>query len=201
MCMYYFHTKWSPWQWAFWLSWTILLKEKKKEFECRPLLPFYLLWPITLFLCAQITIHTQELSHSGFCPCVPIWLRDLTHSPAASVSTTQTCPPPTSLQRLKPVATPVMEKLSLRPRRVFPTDRIHHDIMGFLLRNLKPGGTEWPIGLQALSRKAYYEIKYNRISQTYELGPRMVSIMYLVMFAECRSLTLCVQKCWHCSCW
>lgn len=33
-------------------------------------------------------------------------------------------------------------KLSLRPRQVFPTDRIHRDIMRFLLWNFKPGSTE-----------------------------------------------------------
>lgn len=88
-------------------------------------------------------------------------------------------------------------KLSLRPRWVFPTDRIHHNIVGFLLWNLKPGSTEWPIELQVLSRIAYYEIKYNCLSQTYALGPWMVSIMYLFMFAQYHFLALCEQNCWH----
>lgn len=117
-----------------------------------------------------------------------------------SHSTTQTCPPPPPppfSSKAETCRQSSNGKLSLRPRRVFPTDRIHHDIVGFLLWNLKQGSTEWPIGLQALSRKAYYEIKYNCISQTYALGPWMVSIMHLFMFAEYHFLALYEQKCWH----
>lgn len=102
-----------------------------------------------------------------------------------SHSTAQTCrPPPVPpfSSKAETCCHSSNGKLSLRPRWVFPTDRIHHDIVGFLLWNLKPGSTEWPIGLQALSRKAYYDIKYN--SQTYALGLWLVSIMYLFMFTQ-----------------
>lgn len=138
----------------------------------------------------------------GFSPCIPIWLRDLTHSSAASVSphsTTQTCfffPSPFS-SKPETCHRSSNGKLSLRPRRVFPTDRIHHDIVEFLLWNPKPSSTEWPIELQTLFRKAHYEIKYNCISQTYALGLWMGSIMYLFMFADYHFLALCEQKCWH----
>lgn len=112
------------------LSWTHYLckngpkKQKHSLFwgECMWLLPLH---SLALLLSYQITVCTPQYSFKqqnnpcctlDFVVCIPIRLRDLTLSPAASVSPCTALhkhaflsPPLHSLQRLKSVATPVME--------------------------------------------------------------------------------------------
>lgn len=150
----------------------------------------------------QVFFFPLFLLKPGFCQwCVSQSRQlDLTFSPAASVSpyTALTPPPPTpttsripSLQRLKSVATPVMENCLSGHGR---SSRLIESIVGFLLWNFKPGRTEWPMGLQALSRTAYNEIKYLYVCQTYASGLRWVSKMYLFTYPEYHLLALCRQN-------
>lgn len=137
---------------------------------------------------------------------IPIRLLDLTLSPAASVSPYTILTPPSPTRPPPALLPPPFSskaeicryssngKLSLRPRQVFPTDRIHSDIMVFLLWNFKPGSTEWPLGSQALSRTTYNAIKYQCVSQTYASGLRLVLKMYLFMYPEYHLLALCQQN-------
>lgn len=132
---------------------------------------------------------------------------NLTLSPAASVSPYTALhkhsPSPPSLLPLPPFSWKAEicrhssnGKLSPRPRQVSLTDRIHRDIMGFLLWNFEPGTTEWPIGLQPPSRKVYIEIRYKCFSQTYGIRTAVGFNNVLVYVPWITSLAIMPPKLW-----